>query len=292
MGLSFEDLDTALRTGHTPKPHASFKDFADRKYQYLNSPNADNAVAFHVDRLQGYGRHRDALWPPQRAPQFFRGTDSQWTHLDGTSGQPSERRILDASPQGVNGINGSITLPTLAHLKTTYGLTANIVFKAALALLNMHHTGASQAFFSAPEAARVWPTREGEPDPTLPNTMDIPGPTWEIILHRIHLDRSKSLLLWLQELQEEQALLTKYASAPFIRIEESLAATDPPASKHELHDSFARRQSFNWLPPSHHNFTEMEQVQSLSRADIGLQWNFTHSNPEKGVVDVNAAYDD
>ncbi|KAL8846483.1 MAG: hypothetical protein Q9221_008427 [Calogaya cf. arnoldii] len=301
MGLFFEDVDIALRTRQAPRPHAAFKDFADRKYQYINSPNADTAVTFHVGRLQGYSRHRDgmltrngtaALWPPQRAPQFFRGSDSQWVHLDGTPGQPSERRILDANPQGVNGIDGSITLPTLSHLKTTYGLTANIVFKAALALLNMHHTGASQAFFAATEAARVWPTKEGEPDPTLPNTMDIPGPTWEIILNRIHLDRSNSLLSWLEALQEEQALLTKYASAPFIRIEESLAATDAPASKHELHDSFCRRQSFNWLPPSHQNFTEMEQMQSLSRADIGLQWNFIHSDAEKGVVHVNAAYDD
>ncbi|KAI4266221.1 MAG: hypothetical protein L6R38_008876 [Xanthoria sp. 2 TBL-2021] len=294
MGLFFEDLDTALRTQKAPKPHASFKEFADRKCRYLDSPNADTAVAFHVKRLQGYTHHRNALWPPQRAPQFFRGSDSQWTQVDGTPGQPSERRILDSSPQGVNGINGSITLPFLTHLKTTCGITANIVFKAALALLNAHHTGTTQAFFGAAEAARVWPTTEGEPDPSLPNTMDIPGPTWEVIVNRIHIDRQQPLLLWLQDLQDEQALLTKYASAPFQRIENELAATtDPhPTTSHELHDSFFRRQCFNWLPPSHSNFTNLEQIQSLSRADIGLQWNFMHVDAEKGQVAVNAAYDD
>ncbi len=294
MGLFFEDLDTAVRTQQAPEPHASFKHFAERKYQYLDSPKADTAVAFHVKRLQGYTRHRNALWPPQRAPQFFRGSDSQWTYIDGTPGQPSERRILDPSPQGVNGINGSITLPSLLSLKSNQGITATTVFKAALGLLNAHRTGTTQAFFGAAEAARVWPTTEGEPDPSLPNTMDIPGPTWEVIVNRLHIDRQQPLLSWLQELQNEQALLTKHAAAPFQRIEADLTATtDPhPTSAHELHDDFFRRQCFNWLPPSHARFTHLEEMQSLSRADIGLQWNFMHVDAEKGVVSVNAAYDD
>ena len=67
-----------------------------------------------------------ALWPPQKAPQLFRGSDDRWLHVDGTQGQSSERRPLDSDPQGTVGIDGSITLPTLANLKTTYSITANI----------------------------------------------------------------------------------------------------------------------------------------------------------------------
>ncbi|KAL8668912.1 MAG: hypothetical protein Q9168_006479, partial [Polycauliona sp. 1 TL-2023] len=258
MGLLFEDLDTALRTRRTPKTHASFKEFADRKFRYIESPNADAAVAFHVDRLQGYQRHRNAFWPPQRAPQFFRGSDSQWLHVDGTPGKPAERRILEpGNAQGAVGINGSITLSALPHLKTTYGITANIVFKAALALLNIHHTGATQAFFGATEAARVWPTNQGDPDPNLPNTMDIPGPAWETIINRIHINRSQPLLSWLQDLQSEQALITKYAAAPIRRIQEGLRETTTTTNddddgsgtnymgEHELYDSIIRRENFN-----------------------------------------------
>ena len=293
MSTFFEDLDTALRTRQPPTPHVDFKRFADRKYQYLNSPNADTAVAFHVRRLQGYTKHRAALWPPQRAAQFFRGSDSQWTHVDGSQGQPCERRVLDSSPLGVAGINGSVNLPSLGDLKSMHGITASIVFKAALALLNVHYTGVSQVFFGAAEAARVWPTPEGDPDAALPNAMDIPGPTFESAVNRIHIDREQPLLDWLKELQEEQSLLTKYAQAPFQRIESALAVSDPDTiSEHELHDSFFRRQCFNWLPPAHRSFTRLREVQSLSRADIGLQWNFMYVDAGKGEVRVNAAYDD
>ncbi|KAL8783246.1 MAG: hypothetical protein Q9213_004758 [Squamulea squamosa] len=295
MSTFFEDLDIALHTRKPPKPHAEFKRFAESMYRYLESPNANTAVAIHVERLKGHTSHRNALWPPQRAPQFFRGSDSQWTHVDGTPGKPSERQILDDDePQGVAGINGSIILPCLATLRSTHGITANIVFKAALALLNVHHTGASQAFFGQAEAARVWPAPEGEPDPGLPNTIDIAGPTFETVVNRIHVNRERSLLEWLRELQEEQALLTKYAQAPFQRIEAALRASSDPdtVSEHELHDSVFRRQCFNWLPPTHPQYKRLVEVQSLSRADIGLQWNFMHADAEKGVVKVNAAYDD
>ncbi|KAL8769576.1 MAG: hypothetical protein Q9209_004508 [Squamulea sp. 1 TL-2023] len=294
MSTFFEDLDTALYTRRPPKPHAEFKRFAESKYRYLESPNADTAVAFHVKKLKGYTSHRNALWPPQRAPQFFRGSDSQWTHIEGTPGKQNERQILDDEPQGVVGINGSVTLPCLGTLKSTHGITAIIIFKAALALLNVHRTGASQAFFGQAEAARVWPAPEGEPDPGLPNTMDIPGPTWEIVVNRIHVIRERLLLEWLGELQEKQALLTKYAQAPFQRIEEALKATSDPDTvlEHELHDLVFRRQCFNWLPPAYPQYKCLEEVQSLSRADIGLQWNFMHADAEKGVVKVNTAYDD
>ena len=59
MGMFFEDLDMVLRTRLQPKPHASFKDFADRQYRYRESSNADEAVAWHVKRLKGYTNHRN-----------------------------------------------------------------------------------------------------------------------------------------------------------------------------------------------------------------------------------------
>ncbi|KAI4249806.1 MAG: hypothetical protein L6R40_000595 [Gallowayella cf. fulva] len=293
MAIWFEDLDMALRTRKPPRAHADFKHFAEMKYRYRDSPNADKAVAFHVDRLKGYTNHRAAIFPSQRAPQTFRGSDSGWTHVDGTPGQPHERRILDRDPQGVAGINGTITLPRLSRLKSEHGITSNIVFKAALALQNVHHTNATQAFFGQGEASRVWPTPTGSPDPDLPNTMDIPGPTWEVVINRVHVKREQTVLSFLWGLQEEQALLTEYAQAPFQRIETALIACgDRPETKHELHDSFFQRQCFNWLPPLHKHYTHLEEMQSLSRADIGLQWNFCHADAEKGIVRVNAAYDD
>ncbi|KAL8735417.1 MAG: hypothetical protein Q9166_000963 [cf. Caloplaca sp. 2 TL-2023] len=289
MWTWFEDVDIALRTRRQPKSHADFVPFAEKRYLVRASPNADLACDFHVHRLKGWTRYRNALWPPQRAPQFFRGDDSGWMHVDGTPGKPDERRVLDADPQGVVGIVSSIALPSLSTVKARHGITANIVFKAAVALLSVHYTGADQAFFGATEAARVWPTATGSPSPNLPNTMDIAGPTWEIVINRIFIRKEQNLLEWLKELQEEQSLITRYASAPFKRIERLLSATDPTDTEYGLHDLVFRRHCFNWLPPSHPNYACIEEIQTMSRADIGLQWNMIHDG---ATVKYLVAYDD
>ncbi|KAI4242222.1 MAG: hypothetical protein LQ352_007274, partial [Teloschistes flavicans] len=263
LSIWHEDVDIALRTGKSPKSHADFKPFAERKFACLDSPNTITALRFHVDRLKGWQDHRDALWPPQRAPQFFRGSDSQWTHTDGTVGRPQERKSLDSQPCGTAGINASVTLPSLPSIKSTHGITAQILVKAALAILNIHHTGADQAFFSQTEAARVWPTATGDPDPTLPNTMDIAGPTWEIVVNRIHISPSQPLLTFLQNLQEEQKLLSRHAQVPWKKLESQLTTSSSsrphePELEHkpqqyELHDTVFRRQCFNWLPNTRAN---------------------------------------
>ncbi|KAL8825140.1 MAG: hypothetical protein Q9170_007915, partial [Blastenia crenularia] len=279
MSIWLEDLDTALRKTQKPKRHVDFKAFAQRKYLYRDNPNAITACNYHVSRLKGWTKHRSSLWPPQRAPQWFRGSDAQWTHIDGTPGKPHERRILESDPKGVSGINSSIHLPHLPTLKSKYSLTAQTTFKAALALLNVHRTSTSYAFFGQPEASRVWPTADGDPDPSLPNTMDIAGPTWETIINLIHVDTSQPLLSFLQDLQSEQKRISKYAAAPLKEIERLIAEAGEDESlenEHELFDTVFRRQCFNWLPPSRQQFTHVEEVQSLSRADVGLQWDFVH----------------
>ncbi|KAL8732812.1 MAG: hypothetical protein Q9181_003814 [Wetmoreana brouardii] len=285
-----EDVDIALRTGETPNSHVDFKSFAKRKYEYLDTPDANAACDFHVTRLKGWSHHRGAFWPPQRAPQFFRGSDSQWTHVDGTPGKSHERQALDTHPLGVVGMNGTVTLPSLSSIKLVRGITAQVLMKASLAIVNVHHTGADQAFFGQAEAARVWPTATGEPGPNLPNTMDIAGPTWEIIINRIHVRRGQSVLGFLDELQKEQKLLSRYAQAPFKKLESLLQKQGDGPEGHELHDSVFRRQCFNWLPNARPHYTHLQEVQSMSRADIGLQWNFMHIDEK--TVNVNVQYDD
>ena len=293
MSMWHEDLDYALRKQRPPRAHADFKPFVERKYLYRDSPNTDAACAFHVSRLKGWSKHRSTLWPPQRSPQFFRGSHPQWIHTDSTQGKPEERVPLDDDPQGVSGIDGSIRLLQLPAIKTKYNITAQIIFKAALVLLNVHHTGCLQAFFGQPEASRVWPTAEGDPDPSLPNTMDIAGPAWEIVINRIHIDPSQPLTSFLYDLQHEQRNLSKYAAAPFKKVERLINEAGEDESfenEHELYDTIFRRQCFNWLPPSRPQYTHLRQVQNMSRADVGLQWDFMHV--DESTVKVNAKYDD
>ncbi|KAI4156334.1 MAG: hypothetical protein L6R39_001119, partial [Caloplaca ligustica] len=274
-----EDLDTALRTLTPPRAHADFKPFAEKKYLYRNSPNASTALAYHVSRLKGWSKHRSALWPPQRAPQFFRGKTTYWKHLDGTPGSPHERRTLDTNPQGVAGITQTFTLPQLPTIKSTHGITPPTIFVAALALLNTHRTSCSQAFFAQVFASRVWPTEQGDPDPSLPNMMDIPGPTFERVINRITITPSEPLLSFLLDLETEQKLLAHHAPFTYFKqLERALrSAGDATLTENELYDSVFRRQCFNWLPSSKGVKWEcMKEMQSMSRADIGLQWNFVH----------------
>ncbi|KAL9578555.1 MAG: hypothetical protein Q9212_005641 [Teloschistes hypoglaucus] len=291
MYLWYEDVDIALRTSKPPKPHADFKAFADKKFACLDSPHTTAALEFHLDRLKGWQDYRDALWPQQRSPQFFRGSDSQWTHVDGTLGKPHEREPIDAHPCGATGVNMSVTLTSLPAVKSTHGITAQIILKASLAILNIHRTGANQAFFGLIEAARVWPTEKGDPDPDLPNTMDIAGPTFEIVVNRIHLDPEQSLLVFLRGLQEEQKLISKYAKVPWKKLESLLRR--PGEKGYELHDTVIRRQLFNWLPNTYATATgerATSEVQALARPDIGLRWNFKHVDAV--TVTVSAQYDD
>lgn len=291
-----EDVDVALRTGKSPRPHANFRPFAERKFACLDSPNTTAALEFHLDRLKGWQDHHDALWPPQRSPQFFRGSsDSQWTHIDGTAGKPHERKPLDAHPCGAAGVKASVTIPSLPAVKSTHGITAQNIFEAALAILNVHRTHADQAFFGQAEAARVWLTEKGDPDQDLPNTMDIAGPTFEIVVNRIHVNPAQHLLVFLRDLQEEQKLLSAYAQAPWKKLESLLRRpNESEGGGYELHDSVFRRQTYNWLPNTRVAAQDSEratrELQMLSRADIGLQWNFKHVDAV--TVQANAQYDD
>ncbi|KAL8896219.1 MAG: hypothetical protein Q9207_007812, partial [Kuettlingeria erythrocarpa] len=243
ISLFNADLDSILRTREPPEPRAAIKPFAEKKFLCRNSPNATAALAFHVSRLRGWSNHRSALWPPQRATQFFRGRTTQWTHMNGAPGLPHERPILTQPPQGVTGIRHTIPIPDLAALKFIHSISGSTIFLAVLALLNVHRTGSSQAFFGQPFAARVWPTETGSPDPSLPNTMDIAGPTWEIAINRIHVDLEQPLLAFLRAIESEQKLLAQHAPhTPFKRLEALLreAGDDPTTTiaenEHELFD--------------------------------------------------------
>ncbi|KAL8636906.1 MAG: hypothetical protein Q9228_005761, partial [Teloschistes exilis] len=245
----------------------------DTQFACSDSPNTTAALKFHLDRLKGWQDHRDALWPPQRSPQFFRGSsDSQWTHIDGTAGKPHEREPLDAHPCGAAGVKASVTIPSLPAVKSTNGITAQNIFKAALAILIVHRTHADQAFFGQAEAARVWPTEKGDPDPDLPNTMDIAGPTFEIVVNRIHVNPAQHLLVFLRDLQEEQKLLSAYAQAPWKKLESLLRRPNESEQGYELHDTVFCRQTYNWLPNTRVAAQDSErttrELQSLSRAAI------------------------
>lgn len=283
ISLWVREVDSILSGGSLKC--GSYKDFADAYFLHRDGPAAHAACDFHVRRLSGLGAAKEALWPPQRAPGWFRGNDEGWLHLDGTSGKAEERPILDGNDAcGLSGIMRTIQIPShpIQYRAAVRISPANFV-KSACALMNVCQTGATEAVFSSVEAGRSWPFWEdwahGEQAPIV-HPLDIAGPTLELVLNRIHIDRQERVSSFLRHVQEEQKQLTKYAHAPLYTIiarleERERIPTDLDHGGGSILDTYFRRQSFNWLPntKSGGDLARLEQMQPGSSADLGLQWN-------------------
>ncbi|KAL8708367.1 MAG: hypothetical protein Q9220_006747 [cf. Caloplaca sp. 1 TL-2023] len=287
LSMFTADLDTALATrAATPPAHTSYKPWIDSHYLHASSPNTIEAIDYHVARLRDWRSYcPKALWPVQRAPQFFRGSHQGWVGV-------RERKPLDPPDQreGVKGISTFFPLPSLLPLVRKQRhpshppLHTSIIFKAALALHHFATTHTPTALFGQAEASRVWPTATGSPSPILPNTMDIPGPTWEVVINLIRLPAlpgSYPLKTWLSELQSEQKSLSKYAHAGFKRV-----CTGVGDEGCELFERVFRGECFNWLPnpKASRGWRVLAERQSESRADIGVQWNFWEGEGGGGGV--------
>ncbi|KAL8809313.1 MAG: hypothetical protein Q9200_003530 [Gallowayella weberi] len=104
----------------------------------------------------GANKLSKALWPAQRAPEWYIGNDIGWKELNGTFGQPTKRHHTDTSHQHINlnGIEQSVHLPNLSKLYPQAKVSAAVLFKAALALLTLDQTGENAALIGSVQAAR------------------------------------------------------------------------------------------------------------------------------------------
>lgn len=252
-----------------------YKLWADKYFLYRNSALAQADVAFHVERLRGVGGLGDALWPFQRAPEWFKG---------GNAGSTVRREPLDGDQaNGVEGEDAQVQLSSLDILQREHGLSASIVFRTALALLNVHYTHADRALFSSYEAGRDWPGM----DENLPNALDLNGPTLELVLNKIAIDKTETCIDLLTRLKGEHTLLIKHAHAPLLAIQNQLPEEDGAG----LIDNIMRRQAFNVLPfPGSDAQSTLRTVKLQARGDVGLVWNCQRVDMK--TYAVNASYDD
>ncbi|KAI9719235.1 MAG: putative NRPS-like protein biosynthetic cluster [Candelaria pacifica] len=291
INLWLEDLDAALGSNSSPlSHHVDFRLFAKDLYQSRNTSEMHKASAFHYNRLRGISNFKEALWPPQRAPQWFKGSPIGWN-------SQCERVALDgADAIGVSGISVSISLPSLPTIKSKHGIPAQIVVKAALALLNVRLTQQKQAIFSQYEAARYWPSRSNDAENTQANDpMDIAGPTFQLVLNLIPISGSEKLSQFLHRLHKEQELLTHNAIAPLRQIQALLASSGEESSlsnenENSLFDTIMRRQVFNWIPNTHPLYQHISKIQVESRSDLGVTW--VCNLVDKQTLFLNAQYDD
>lgn len=291
QGLFFSDLDLALSDPSSLREHTPYKIFADTYYSLGTSRIAQQGINFHVSHLRNITAHRKAAaWPPQRAPDWILGSRRGWvpprdaeaqgySNPTGSPLEPADRR----SDGGSAHVSWRGELPNLNAFRASIpGLTNPVIAKAALALLNVRHTGHTHALFSSLDAGRggLPFIPESLASAADVNPADMPGPMFQRLANLIRVDQAETLEEFLLRVQEHQAGQTRHCHAPLGAICEALG---PEAGEMVL--DTCRRQVFNWVPGlgamDKNPFKNLELLDSRTRADIGVVF-FTGTGGKAG----------
>lgn len=174
-------------------------------------------------------------------------------------------------------------------MKSQHNVEPFIVFKAALALLNVAQTGQSNALFANYQAARTWPFVEERIQRALPDPMDISGPTFEVAINCLAVPLEDTIGDFLSSVARDQTILTRWAHTPLRTLQDSLGKEDG-----EMVLEIIRRQIFNWLPIPQQGAMGKERklakLQTLSRSDVGVLFNCGMTDAE--TFWMNASYND
>lgn len=215
-------------SGQPLQPHVDYKLWADTYYSLRSSPQARNAINWHVNYLRGIEPHLDkGLWPPLGP-------------LD-----PTGREY----PAGVY---HSFQAPHLGAMRKRYpGLSAPVIIKSAFALLNVYYTGHTHAVFATSEAGRTkWPFMpplpnkkgDGPADGLFSDAQDVAGPCIQAVANLIQVRPLEIVADFVKRVQDDQDNVTRYAHAPWPEIEQGLG----------LESGTIRRvfttMKFNWVP--------------------------------------------
>lgn len=285
-----EDLDNLLGNpkGQKNSNTSQFKAWVNSAYNLRSSRAAQTSVDWHVKRLAGLKSKEAALFPAQRAPEWFKGSHMGWIDPStGKSGNRDSREGPNDSLSGAQGLASDCNLSGMRQLKKQHAIETPCILKAALAILNSRRTGQSTALFAQYQAGRTWPFLPDWQEKLMPTAMTVDGPTVEVVILLIDLNPDHlTVLQLLQHLQSEQTLLNKYAHAPFDDVINSLDKQDG-----EVMLDVWRRQIFNWLPSdSDSQYKHLRKIQQLSRTDVGILWNCMQMENE--VVRVMPSWDD
>ena len=293
-----EDLEHLLSNPSHVLSRVLYQSFANTYYDYRTSASAAKSVNYFVNKLQGVNKLSRALWPAQRASEWYIGNDDGCKQAHGTIEQLRKRRRINASRTcvGLDGIEQSIHLPHLPGLYSEGKISAATLFKGALALLTVSQTGEDVALMGSVQAGRQWPFVEPWMAERLPNPLDIAGSTHTNVPQIIRIDQEDSVMGLLKRLSREQDDLTLHAHAPYALLDEGLSAEDC-AVLHQM----KRRQTFNWIPDSSngHKGDDADEVGARPKVHVvksdryfnfGILWNC--SIDRANTVRVHALYDD
>ncbi|KAM0350982.1 hypothetical protein ACHAPU_002760 [Fusarium lateritium] len=270
LRLFFEDLDQSLQDPTiTLNPHTDFKAW-EESYQSLRySPEATKAVNYHVERLRDLHKHETALYPPARLPR------------QPNSGTP-------------DGLDYSFDAPGLLYLKKENPkISAAVVLKAAMALVNVHRTGSSHSIFCNFEAGRdLFPFIPKSLQALAPDAFeasDVNGPVMQDVCNLIEVPRDETAGSFLDRLHDYQTQLTENSHAPLKRVIEDLNAMGN-SSGDKLVSAF-NTQFMTWVPGMLGDYEKIQVDKIAIRCSAGLVVVAAIGGPNATTYMMSARWD-
>lgn len=249
LRLFFEDLDQSLKAPTaTPNPHTDFKAWEDSYQSLRYSPAATKAVNFHVKRLRDLYKHKSALYPPARLPR------------QANTGNP-------------DGLDHSFDAPGLLGLKQDNPrISAAVVLKAAMALVNVHRTGMSHSIFCNFESGRdrfpFIPPALQALAPDAFEASDVNGPVMQDVCNLIEVPQNETAMSFLNRLHDDQAEVTEHAHAPLTRVIKELNAQGNGSGDALV--SALNTQFTTWVPGMLGDYEKIQVDKIAIRCAAGL----------------------
>lgn len=265
-------------------PSTPFKLFADLYHDYADSMPAKSSVRATAHRLRGISKMQSALWPRQKAPGWFVGSDAAitprmkdrraktreqvWALTSRTWNETTAREFR--YPRAARVVN----LPSLQRLRVEKGIDPQTVALAALAAFNAQKTGEPYAVFNTVDHGRTWPFVPSWMESLLPPAMSVDGPMAEWLLHLVQVKgRFETVGQFLNRTQQEQELASKHAHAPWDKVLEALGPDEAAVAK-----DAACRQTFVWdvtlqMMRGPNDYTSLKPEARYDWPDCGLYWN-------------------
>ncbi|KND86927.1 putative acyl-CoA synthetase YngI [Tolypocladium ophioglossoides CBS 100239] len=250
--------------------------FADLYDQYRDSLPAQESVSFHVRRLRGISRFKQALWPPQRAPGWMVSNDETSPHAQ------ERRRVREQVWDGTWDRSASefhsprrsrvVYVPQLAALRRDCGVDPAMFARCAVTIFNVLQTSSPCAVFTSWESGRSWPFVPDWIQRRLPPPMSIDGPTVGRILNMVGVSQSETVREFFKRMTLEYAQARRHDHVLWDKVVSELREEGPVAVDASFRQSFVWDVSMGMMQYRQDNEV-LDLVSRHDWADFGLCWN-------------------
>ncbi|KAM0254509.1 hypothetical protein ACHAQJ_006728 [Trichoderma viride] len=274
------DIDRLIHNSNTAIPmQTPYRLFADLFSAYQESLPAQRAISFHVQRLRGISRYKNAIWPKQRSPGMMIASDQDSFYF--AERQTSRDSIwkgewqLRSDEFQFPRRSRIVRLPGLSKMRNSYNLEPVLFTKCALALFNVLQTRSSVALFNSWESARNWPFIPDWIANALQPAMSIDGPTVEWILNMFQVNRQESIADLVQRMVLEEEQVHCHEHVPWEKVVEELREEGDVATNASFRQSFVWDVSMGVAASRgfRSDFDTLEPVARYDWPDCGLFWS-------------------